>query len=263
MSFLKNVKSMAFDLVYAFVVIGTMCAFAENRSAAVYVPVKDGTYVNGLTNVQTADTAYQDVANLPFDSYNINMYEGCTDSFVYPGGKSGPTIACGFDLANFGSHNVDSVLFTAVNKGVITQHTANKLKRAKSYRGAKAKNFIKHNQVHIGLEESENLCNVLKEYVWKIMVYEWPHIDNAPESVQQSLLSAVFNLGINNHKFDGMDKLLETHQYTKIANKISGMSINFKKTSLKSLHNRRQVEAFNIHVDMQPGKYKTEDIDYD
>jgi hypothetical protein len=158
-------------------------------------PVKDEAYyaikslMKTLSNSSIKDSniaiMMSEIPPFNFSTSNIEAHEGCTDYLVYPGGWSGPTIACGLDLGNIGRENARAIL-----KGIISNKDFDILMSATYFKGAEAEAFVnKHNKLRIGRHASVLLCNRVKRRVWQHAIDAYPNIVNAPPSVQQAVLA--------------------------------------------------------------------------
>lgn len=253
-SYLKTIATVLITIVLF------SCASTKSNSTPLNGLVEYETIQNVIGDTLVFDSNIiqmsKEVPLFDFNTSTIEKYEGCTDSLVYPGGGSGPTIACGLDLGNIGSKNADQIL-----EGVVSDSIKAILMKGTTKRGKASIEWIRRNQVHLGKHTSIMLCNSVKRYVWKLTVGAYPKIQNAPPSVKEAVLSAAFCTGVGSKRLKPIAKAIESENWNLVANTIEVMHLDFKGGKWNSIHNRRVNEAIAIRVELNPPKQY--EIDYD
>ena len=205
------------------------------------------------------DTAFveqhEEIALFDFDTYVIEQHEGCTDSLVYPGGGSGPTISCGLDIGNAGSKTV-----SAVFEGILPDSTIAKLMPAVYVRGERSKSWITSNQVHIGKHVSVLLCNRIKKIYWRAMLEKYPNLVNAPPEVKTAVLDLGIQVGNTSKRLNGLSKAIADSNWHQVATVISNSCSDFRGGRYHSIHLRRVSQGTAIKLGLAKPRVE---IDYD
>lgn len=194
----------------------------------------------------------------PFDfsTIEIEQHEGCTDSLVYPGGASGPTISCGLDLGNAGITTVSEVL-----KYLVPDSTYNVLIKATKIRGEESKYWIRKNQVHLGHKTAVKICNQLKMFIWRGLTQKYPNLNDAPSTVKTAMLDIAFQAGIGSKRMGGFGKVIARKDWNTLGQMIEVSYSDFDGGKYHSIHRRRVDHGIRIQYTMNPPKNIT--IDYD
>lgn len=236
----------------------------QNESHGVIVtpnPVSRATVIKEHTpNVVEEDTSYlaqmPDIPPFDFSTFEIEQHEGCTDSLVYPGGASGPTISCGLDLGNAGYKTVVEILKYNVSDSIYQI-----LIKATSIRGSGSQEWIRRNQVHIGDKVAGQICNTLKVYIWRQLTFKYPNLENAPAQVKTAMLDITFQAGIGSKRMSGFGKVISEKNWRKLGRMIEISYSDFAGGRYHSIHQRRVDHGKQIQFIYDPPKNVT--IDYD
>lgn len=230
-------------------------------------PVKDEAYYAVKKLMKTLDnTAIKDsniaimlseVPSLHFGSSEIEAHEGCTDYLVYPGGWSGPTIACGLDLGNIGRDNARAIL-----KGVVSTKDFDILMSATYFKGAEAEAFVNmHKKLKIGRHASVLLCNRLKRRVWDHAINAYPNIVNAPTSVQKAVLSQCVLSGAGSDRLRPIGVAISMGNWMDVADLIATIRVDMIGGPNERIWRDDQKMATIIRLSLNPPKNRR--IDYD
>lgn len=217
--------------------------------------------IDTLTTVKVnEDTAISmgedEIALLDFDSYMIEQHEGCTDSLVYPGGISGPTISCGFDLGNAGYKTVSEVLLNSV-----TPEEYAVLVKAVNVRGDASESWIRKNQIHLGDKTAKRICNNLKVYIWRLLTTKYPNLPEAPGEVKSAVLDIAFQCGVGSNRMNGFGEAISKKNWRLVGRLVSNSYIDFEGGKYSSIHRRRVDQGMQIEFLYNPPK--NVQIDYD
>lgn len=170
----------------------------------------------------------------------IEYFEGCTDTLVWPGLNSGPTIGCGIDLGNLGERNIKSVF-----EGIVDERTVDVLVSAASVRGAKSKAWIRKHPVRLTRQQVDISRDRVVNTMWKLVTQKMPELADAPGEVKTAVLSCAMNRGPNNPVLSRMAPLVRSRKYRELANVFSAMRNDH---SLPGLQARRMHEAELIRL---------------
>lgn len=176
----------------------------------------------------------EELSPLDFSTIEIEQYEGCTDYLVYPGGFSGPTIACGLDLGNAGFNAVSEVLRCSVSDSIY-----NVLIKATSIRGEASREWIRNNQVKLGRKTAMRICNKIKMVVWRQVRQKYPNIENAPEPVKSAILDIAFHAGVGSKRMAGFGKVISQRNWNTLGVMIANSYSDFEGGKFNSIHQRR------------------------
>ena len=191
-----------------------------------------------------------------FNTFEIEMHEGCTDSLVYPGGISGPTIACGLDLGNAGANNVSKVL-----KSSVSDEQYELLMKAVKIRGEDSRDWIRRNQVHLGERTAKRICNSLKKHIWRLLTAKYQNLETAPAPVKTAVLDIAFQAGVGSIRMNGFGSAIEAKNWMQLAYLISNSYSDFEGGKYHSIYRRRVDHAKQIEFMYNPPKNVA--IDYD
>lgn len=182
----------------------------------------------------------------PFDfsTSDIERYEGCTDSLVYPGGASGPTISCGLDLGNAGYRTVSAALRYNVPDSIYDI-----LIKATSVRGPSSVDWIKRNQVNIGRKNAVLICNGLKVFIWGLLTQKYPNLEEAPSSVKSAMLDIGFHAGVGSKRMEGFDVLIANSDWNSLATRIMESYSDFNGGKYHSIYKRRVDHGMRIKLE--------------
>lgn len=206
------------------------------------------------------DTAYmnfmEEFPPFTFSTFEIELHEGCTDSLVYPGGASGPTISCGLDLGNAGMKTVSAVL-----KHNVPDSIYDILIKATKIRGDASQDWIRRNQVHIGQHNANILCNKVKKIIWQYVTSRYPNIENAPPEAKTAMLDIAFQAGVGSKRMDGFSKVIENSDWRGLGVLIENSYNDFAGGRYHSIYKRRVAHGKSIQFVYDPPKNAP--IDYD
>lgn len=170
----------------------------------------------------------------------IEYFEGCTDTLVWPGLNSGPTIGCGIDLGNLGEKNIRSVF-----DGIVDEHTIKILVSAASVRGAKSEAWIRKHQVRLTQQQVDVSRDRVVNTMWKLITRRIPELIDAPGEVKTAVLSCAMNRGPNNPAMGRFASLIRSRKYRELANVFVSMRNDH---SMPGLQARRMHEAELIRL---------------
>lgn len=213
-----------------------------------------------IKEIPLEDTAYlsfmEDIPPFDFSTMEIEQHEGCTDSLVYPGGASGPTISCGLDLGNAGLKTVTAVLEYSVPDSIY-----NILIQATKVRGENSPSWIRRNQVHLGAKTATKICNRLKVYIWRLLTSKYPNLHDAPGPVKTAMLDIAFQAGVGSKRMDGFGMVIARKDWNTLGQMIEVSYSDFEGGKYHSIHRRRENHGKQIQfLYNPPEKYL---IDYD
>ena len=197
-----------------------------------------------------------EVTPLDFNTHEIEKHEGCTDYMVWPGAYSGPTIACGLDLANIGDANVEKIL-----NGRVSNHVYNILIEATNHRGPEAEEWIKHHQVHIGQHNAILLCNGLKTLVWQKALQSYPNLEKAPASVKEAVMNACVASGVGSTRLTWMGNEIANSDWIGVADAIANSHSDMIGGPYERIWKSEQMMAMKIRLSFT--KYNKSQVDYD
>lgn len=198
-----------------------------------------------------------EVPSLPFSSSHIEAHEGCTDYLVYPGGWSGPTIACGLDLGNIGRENARAIL-----KGVVSKKDFDILMSATYFKGAEAEAFVKkHKKLRIGRHASVLLCNRVKRRVWEHAMDAYPNIVNAPPSVQQAVLAQCVLSGAGSARLQPIGTAISYGDWMAVADLIAIIRVDMIGGPFERIWRDDQKMANIVRLSLNPPKNARKDYD--
>ncbi len=230
--------------------------FEKEKPVEVIIPDTDAT----VKEIPEVDTAYlsfmEDIPPFDFSTMEIEQHEGCTDSLVYPGGASGPTISCGLDLGNAGLKTVKAVLEYSVPDSIY-----NILIQATKVRGENSPSWIRRNQVHLGAKTATKICNRLKVYIWRLLTSKYPNLHDAPGPVKTAMLDIAFQAGVGSKRMDGFGRVIARKDWNTLGQMIEVSYSDFEGGKYHSIHRRRENHGKQIQfLYNPPEKYV---IDYD
>lgn len=198
----------------------------------------------------------EEIPPFDFSTIEIEQHEGCTDYLVYPGGASGPTIACGLDLGNAGYKTVSEVL-----KYNVPDSIYNILIKATSIRGANSSSWIRNNQVKLGRKTAVKICNKLKIVIWRQLTQKYPNIENAPSPVKTAMLDIAFQAGVGSKRMNGFGAVISRKDWNTLGILIENSYNDFQGGKYHSIHLRRVDHGKRIQfIDNPPVNVV---IDYD
>jgi hypothetical protein len=179
----------------------------------------------------------------------IDDFEGCTDTLVWPGYQSGPTIGCGIDLANIGIVNVKKIF-----SGVVEGNTYRTLLEATKVRGGKAESWSSRHQVRLTEHQVHVTKNRMLRIMWLYVESQFPGIDSAPGEIKTAVLSCAMNRGPYNKAILRLRPLVANKRYRELANVIQNMSNDHAERGLK-LRRTREAELVRLVDSDASGKY--------
>jgi len=227
------------------------------ESNEVAVEVAKEVVQKDTTQIDTAYMNYmEEFPPFTFSTFEIELHEGCTDSLVYPGGGSGPTISCGLDLGNAGMKTVDAVL-----KDNVSDSIYNILIKATKIKGEASQDWIRRNQVHIGQHDANILCNKIKKIIWQYVTSKYPNMENAPPEAKTAMLDIAFQAGIGSKRMDGFAKVIENSDWRMLGVLIENSYNDFSGGRYHSIYKRRVMHGKSIQFLYDPPK--NIQIDYD
>lgn len=198
----------------------------------------------------------EEIPPFDFSTIEIEQHEGCTDYLVYPGGASGPTIACGLDLGNAGYKTVSEVLKYNVPDSIYSI-----LIKATSIRGANSSSWIRNNQVKLGRKTAVKICNKLKIVIWRQLTQKYPNIENAPSPVKTAMLDIAFQAGVGSKRMNGFGSVISRKDWNTLGILIENSYNDFQGGKYHSIHLRRVDHGKRIQfIDNPPVNVV---IDYD
>lgn len=166
------------------------------------------------------------------DSSLIVLLEGCTDTFIVPSHRSGPTISCGVDLNALGSDNVQAIFV-----GLVSPSTLKSIVHASKYRGAHARRWV--HDTHIKLSDSTQRAVFRRALA---LIWQSVHGDElhaCSPAAQASLLSYAYHTG---HLPEDRRKLKDMSS-KEIACLLKRKGISYRGSCKKSFRRRRLLEA--------------------
>lgn len=209
---------------------------------------------------ETGDSAYtdfmQDYPAFQVTGDDIALSEGCTDSFVYPGGSSGPTISCGLDIGNASSQVVRNV-----TKWILNDDDRYEILDGTTIRGAESVNWIRHHQIHIGKHTAARLCSQVKRYYWKALVTKYPNMENAPDEVKAAMLDLTFQAGIDSKRLDGFKSAINKNHWKEVGVLVSNSYNDLQGGRFNSVYHRRVSHGIQIQYKYDPPKNIQRDYD--
>lgn len=212
---------------------------------------------NGTIQDTNITIMMSEVPSLPFSSSEIEIHEGCTDYLVYPGGWSGPTIACGLDLGNIGRENARAIL-----EGVVSKKDFDILMSATYFKGAEAEAFVnKHKKLKIGRHASVLLCNRVKKRVWDHATNAYPNIVNAPTSVQKAVLIQCVLSGAGSDRLQPIGEAISMGNWMGVADLIATIRADMVGGPFERIWKDDQKMANIIRLSLNPPKNRR--IEYD
>jgi len=180
-----------------------------------------------------------------FNTSQIEIQEGCTDSLVYPGGGSGPTISCGLDIGNVGSRNLDTILMDVVSDSI-----KQILMSGVSISGPETIKWIQNNQIHLGQHIANMICNRVKRVFWLHIRRKFPNLENAPDAVKSAMLSFCIQTGTYSKRLRGFDKAIEDSNWNGLANLMAASYTDWNGGKYHALYLRRIKEAKIIQLEL-------------
>jgi hypothetical protein len=189
----------------------------------------------------------QEYPPFDFNTSEIEKHEGCTDSVVYPGGYSGPTISCGLDLGNIGSYNASKVL-----RGVVSDSIYDILMDGTSVRGEASKYWIKKHQVHIGRHDAILICNRVKMLFWNALNSRYPNIVNAPGVVKSAMLDIAFQAGVGSKRMDGLGYPISVGDWNSVGVIIENSYNDFQDGDYNAIYLRKVSHGKRIQYMVHP-----------
>lgn len=197
----------------------------------------------------------EEVPTLNFYTGGIELHEGCTDSLVYPGGGSGPTISCGLDIGNAGSITVREVL-----SGVLADSMVEYLMQGVTVRGVNSPNWIKTHQVHLGQHSAILICNKVKQFYWRMVRNKYPNLEDAPDAVKSAMLDLVIQTGTTSKRLNGLDPAIEKRNWLLVGRLVANSCSDFSGGRYNSIHRRRVNHGELIRLELTQPKAE---ISYD
>lgn len=217
----------------------------------------DNTFKNMTIQDTNIAIMMSEVPAFNFSTSHIEDHEGCTDYLVYPGGWSGPTIACGLDLGNIGRENARAIL-----KGVVSKKDFDILMSATYFKGAEAEAFVnKHKKLKIGKHASILLCNRVKRRVWDHAINAYPNIVNAPTSVQKAILAQCVLSGAGSDRLEPIGEAISSGNWMAVADLIAIIRSDMVGGANERIWRDDQKMANIIRLSLNPPKNRR--IDYD
>lgn len=191
----------------------------------------------------------EEIPPFTFTTSHIEMQEGCTDSLVYPGGGSGPTISCGLDIGNVGSRNLDTILMDVVSDSI-----KQILMSGVMIRGVESNAWIAKHQVHIGQHTANMICNRVKKVFWLHIRRKFPNLENAPDAVKSAMLSFCIQTGTYSNRLRGFSKVIEDSNWNGLANLMASSYSDWNGGKYHALYLRRIREAKLIQLELAQPK---------
>lgn len=217
----------------------------------------DDTFKNMTIQDTNIAIMMSEIPPFNFSTSNIEAHEGCTDYLVYPGGWSGPTIACGLDLGNIGRENARAIL-----KGVVSKKDFDILMSATYFKGAEAEAFVKkHKKLRIGRHASVLLCNRVKRRVWEHAMDAYPNIVNAPPSVQQAVLAQCVLSGAGSARLQPIGTAISYGDWMAVADLIAIIRVDMIGGPFERIWRDDQKMANIVRLSLNPPKNARKDYD--
>jgi hypothetical protein len=222
-----------------------------NPSVEVYQPDD----VEEVEVDSTIRVLMEEVPTLNFYTGGVELHEGCTDSLVYPGGGSGPTISCGLDIGNAGSTTVREVL-----SGVLSDSLIEHLMQGVTVRGTNSTNWIKAHQVHLGQHNAILICNRVKQFYWRMVRNKYPNLEDAPDEVKSAMLDLVIQTGTVSKRLNGFGPAIEKKNWLLVGKLVANSCSDFSGGRYNSIHRRRVNHGELIRLEITRPKVE---ISYD
>lgn len=204
-----------------------------------YTNYHDYMLTHQVTDTATVvDTLGIDAHTAMFNSLDRDMiasFEGCDTQPYFPGGKSGPTIGYGVDLAHISTKHIDS-LFT----GLLPASVIATMKTAHGKRGADAKAWIaRHRDLRISQAVAEAAFYRTCRLYWNKTVAEYKGVEYLDNNAQCVVLSLVINYGPGSKPLEAMRDPIRRND---IRAMIEHMHRLEKGVSMRGLARRRREE---------------------
>ena len=191
-----------------------------------------------VKETQETDTLGVNPREVSFQSIDKDMiasFEGCDTQPYFPGGKSGPTIGYGVDLAHINTHHLDSLF-----SGLLPKHVIEEMKTAHGKRGADAKAWIaRHRGLRITHAVAEAAFYRTCRLYWSKTLAEYQGVERLDNNAQCVVLSLVINYGPGSKPLEAMRDPIRRND---IRAMIAHMRRLEKGVSMRGLARRRQEE---------------------
>ena len=179
----------------------------------------------------------------------LHAREGHWGKPYWAGGKSGVTLDPGIDLCC-----AEPSLVREQYKGIVTAEQYEALEKAFGLNGENAQKHLLADTVlksiRISYEQAEVIMpHAAREY-WEGVVIRFPSLVriDTPPSVQTTLLSLAYNLGVNNRYLEPITNLIAACNWTDLADKIGAIQ---QRHNLPGIRERRRWEADLIRAELE------------
>lgn len=165
----------------------------------------------------------------------IEEFEGCTDTLIWPGAYSGPTIGCGIDLGNIGRRNIQRAF-----KDVVSEKTLEVLMKASGIRGKNARSWVARTKVRLTKEQVQSSSRRVMKILWEATSSRFPGIKKAPWQIQTAVFSCAMNRGPYNSELNALVLPIKLGDYEAVVRIIGSMQIDHE---LEGIQKRRLMES--------------------
>lgn len=177
------------------------------------------------------------------DKSFLDVEEGYSNKFIYPGGNSGPTIGRGIDIGN-----LDAATTTMLFEGV-DQTTMSRIKTGYGLKRDQAKKWVNSNKdIVIQKTIIEKANESILSKFWDKVTTRYVGISAAPSSVKTAVLSCCYNRGYANKELIPFIGLISTKNWKGIADLLWNMQQDHE---LRGIRKRRRREASLIYKELK------------